>query len=193
MKKNVLTWKQKCHDLNLAWIKNNYGEPIVAYWILLVSQVYLMENDCKSFEKDCLFSLYKWLKHESKRHYSQWTLALHYLVLFRLQRSHWKLSRLFSVGQYSVCSATVQHGAAPGQHSCKCIFLCISDRFWLKQAFGLKISYVNFSLELINNNFWLKCWNNYYSIFMGSRDMNFITLFYSEVQFREKRLQSLLI
>jgi len=33
---------------------------------------------------------------------------------------------------------------------------------------------------------------NYY-IFMGSRDMNFIMLFYSEVQFREKRLQNLLI
>jgi len=28
---------------------------------------------------------------------------------------------------------------------------------------------------------------------MGSRDMNFIMLFYSEVQFREKRMQSLLI
>ena len=35
--------------------------------------------------------------------------------------------------------------------------------------------------------------NKYYSIFMDSRDMNFIMLFYSEVQFREKRLQSLLI
>ena len=69
----------------------------------------------------------------------------------------------------------------------------ICDRLWQKQAFGLKISFVNFSLELINNNFWLKCWKNYYSIFMGSRDMNFIMLFYSEVQFREKRMQSLLI
>ena len=33
---------------------------------------------------------------------------------------------------------------------------------------------------------------NYYSMFMGFRDMNFM-LFYLEVQFREKRLQSLLI
>jgi len=31
---------------------------------------------------------------------------------------------------------------------------------------------------------------NYYSIFIGSGDMNFIMLFYSEVQFQEKRLQS---
>jgi len=35
------------------------------------------------------------------------------------------------------------------QHRC--------DRLWQKQAFGLKISFVHFSLELINNNFWLKC------------------------------------
>jgi len=69
----------------------------------------------------------------------------------------------------------------------------ICDRIWQKQAFGLKINFVHFSLELINNNFWLKCWKKYYSIFMGSRDMNFITLFYSEVQFQEKRFQSLLI
>ena len=33
----------------------------------------------------------------------------------------------------------------------------------------------------------------YYSIFMGSRDMNFIMSSISEVQFREKRIQSLLI
>ena len=69
----------------------------------------------------------------------------------------------------------------------------ICDRLWQKQAFGLKISFVHFSLELINNNFWLKCCKNYYSIFIGSRDMNFIMLFSSEVQFREKRLQSVLI
>ena len=69
----------------------------------------------------------------------------------------------------------------------------ICDRLWQKQAFGLKISFVHFSLELINNNFWLKCWKNYVCIFMGSRDNNFIMLLYSEVQFREKRLQSLLI
>ena len=66
------------------------------------------------------------------------------------------------------------------------------DRLWQKQEFGVKISFVHFSLELVNNNFWLKCWKNY-SIFMASRDMNFIMLFFSEVQFREKRLQCLLI
>ena len=33
----------------------------------------------------------------------------------------------------------------------------------------------------------------YYSIFMGSRDMNFLMLSYSKLQFREKRMQSLLI
>src|SRR6218665_27775 len=71
--------------------------------------------------------------------------------------------------------------------------LIICGRLWQKQDLGLKSSFVHFSLELINNNFWLKCCKNYYSIFMGSRDMNFIMLFYSEVQFREKRLQSLLI
>src|SRR6218665_3393709 len=60
------------------------------------------------------------------------------------------------------------------------------NRLWQKQAFGLKISFVHFSLKLINNKFWLKCRNNCYSIFMGSRDMNFIMLFYSEVQFRGK-------
>jgi len=34
---------------------------------------------------------------------------------------------------------------------------------------------------------------NYYSIFMGSKDINFTMLSYSEVQFREKYMQSLLI
>src|SRR6218665_3949798 len=68
-----------------------------------------------------------------------------------------------------------------------------SIHHWQKQAVGLKISFVHFSTELINNNLWLKHWKNYYSIFRGSRDMNFIMLFYSEVRFREKRLQSLLI
>ena len=71
------------------------------------------------------------------------------------------------------------------------VYIC--DWLWQKQAVGLKISFVHFLLQLINNYFWLKCRKNYYSIFMGSRDMNFITLFYSEVQFREKRLQSLLL
>jgi len=33
----------------------------------------------------------------------------------------------------------------------------------------------------------------YYSIFMGSRDMNFIMSSFLEAQFREKRLQSLLM
>src|SRR6218665_2234796 len=75
----------------------------------------------------------------------------------------------------------------------KSLIYYICDRLWKKQAFGLKISCVHFSLELINNNLCLKCWKNYYSIFMGSRDMNFIMLFYSEVQFQEKRLQGLLI
>src|SRR6218665_3681579 len=60
------------------------------------------------------------------------------------------------------------------------------DRLWQKQAFGLKISFVHFSLEQINNNFWLKCCKHCYSTFMGSRDMNFVMLFYSEVQFQEK-------
>src|SRR6218665_1517041 len=64
----------------------------------------------------------------------------------------------------------------------------ICDWLWQKQAVGLKISFVHFSLGLINNNFLLKCWKNYYSIFMGSRDMNFIMLFYSEVQFSRKTL-----
>ena len=66
---------------------------------------------------------------------------------------------------------------------------------WLrqKQAFGEKISFADFSLELINNNFWLKCLKNYYSIFIGSRDMNFLMLSYSKLHFREKRMQSLLI
>src|SRR6218665_44897 len=51
----------------------------------------------------------------------------------------------------------------------------ICDRLWQKQAVGLKISFVHFLLELINNNFWLKCWKNYYSIFMGysTRKYNF--------------------
>jgi len=39
----------------------------------------------------------------------------------------------------------------------------ICDRLWQKQADGLKISFVHFSLGLINNNFWLKCWKSYYS------------------------------
>ena len=69
----------------------------------------------------------------------------------------------------------------------------ISDRLWQKQAFGEKISFADFSLELINNKFWLKCWKNYYSIFIGSRDMNFLMLSYSKLQFREKRVQSWLI
>ena len=51
----------------------------------------------------------------------------------------------------------------------------ICDRLWQNQAVGQKISFVLFSLQLINNNFCLKCWKNYYSIFYGSRDMNFIT------------------
>ena len=69
----------------------------------------------------------------------------------------------------------------------------IYDRLQQKQAFGEKISFVDFSLELINNNFWLKCCNNYYSIFIGSRDMNFLMLSYSKLQFQEKRMQSWLI
>jgi len=69
------------------------------------------------------------------------------------------------------------------------LFFFVCDLLWQKQAVGVKISFVHFSLELVNNNFWLKCWKNY-SIFMASRDMNFIMLFFSEVQFREKRLQS---
>src|SRR6218665_2007619 len=56
------------------------------------------------------------------------------------------------------------------------------DRLWQKQAVDLKIRFVHFSLELINNNFWLKCCKNYYSIFIGSRDLNSIVLCYSEVQ-----------
>jgi len=61
------------------------------------------------------------------------------------------------------------------------LFKVICDWLWQKQAVGLKISFVYFSLRLINNNFWLKCWKNYHSIFMGSSDMNSIMLFYSEV------------
>ena len=68
--------------------------------------------------------------------------------------------------------------------------MTLCDRLWQKQTVGLKISFVHFSLELINNNFWLKCWKNYYSIFMGSRDINFIMQSYSEVQFWEKCMQS---
>ena len=64
---------------------------------------------------------------------------------------------------------------------------------WQKQAFGKKIGFVDFSLELINNNFQLKCCKNYYSIFISSRNMNFLMLSYSKLQFREKRMQSLLI
>ena len=62
-----------------------------------------------------------------------------------------------------------------------------------KAGFWEKIGFVDFSLELINNNFWLKCCKNYYSIFIGSRDMNFLMLSYSKLQFREKSMQSLLI
>ena len=62
-----------------------------------------------------------------------------------------------------------------------------------KAGFWEKISFADFSLELINNNFWLKCWKNYYSIFIGSRDMNFLMLSYSKLQFREKPMQSWLI
>ena len=70
----------------------------------------------------------------------------------------------------------------------------ISDRLWQKQAGGQKISFVHCSLELIYNNFWLKCLKNYYSIFMGSRDMHSIVVFYLEIglQFWEKLIQSLL-
>src|SRR6218665_4103316 len=49
-----------------------------------------------------------------------------------------------------------------------------------------------FSLHLINNSFCLKCWINYISIFVGSRDVNFITSSYSEVTFLEKCMQHLL-
>ena len=77
-------------------------------------------------------------------------------------------------------------------HLCRFHFT-ICDRLRQKQAFGKKISFADFSLELINNNFWLKCWKNYYSIFIGSKDMNFVMLSYSKLQFREKRMQSWLI
>jgi len=33
------------------------------------------------------------------------------------------------------------------------VFATICDRLWQKQAFGEKISFADFSLELINNNF----------------------------------------
>src|SRR6218665_340879 len=52
----------------------------------------------------------------------------------------------------------------------------ICDQLWRKQAVGLKISFVHFSLKLINNNFCLICLKNYYSIFSGSKDLNFIVL-----------------
>src|SRR6218665_1306521 len=84
-------------------------------------------------------------------------------------------------------------GPPLGTSLCQSTEIPICDRLWQKQAVGLKISFVHFSTELINNNLWLKRWKNYYSIFIGSRDMNFVMLFYSEVRFREKRLQSLLI
>ena len=72
-------------------------------------------------------------------------------------------------------------------------YLNICDWLWQEQTVGLKIGFVHFSIKLRNNNFWLKHKKNYYSIFLGSRDMNFIRLIYSKVQFREKRFQSLLI
>src|SRR6218665_1825476 len=83
-------------------------------------------------------------------------------------------------------NSCVQYSQLPGVILQSYRWIC--DRLWQKQVFGLKISFLHFSLELINNNFWLKCWKNYYSIFMGSRDMNFIMLFYSEVQFSRKTL-----
>ena len=104
----------------------------------------------------------------------------------------------------------------PEHYSLKCwsnCFSCTSVEFWqlhgtsllcrqtilnmwpapAKADFWEKISFADFSLELINNNFWLKCWKNYYSIFFGSRDMDFLMLSYSKLQFREKHMQSLLI
>src|SRR6218665_2883807 len=67
--------------------------------------------------------------------------------------------------------------------------------YWLlqREAVGQKIGFVHFSLQLINNNFCIKCWKNYYFIFVVSIDINFIMSSYSEVQLREKRVQSLLI
>jgi len=46
-----------------------------------------------------------------------------------------------------------------------------------------KVSFEHFSLQLRNNDFHLKRWINYNSIFMVSRAMNFITSSYLEVQF----------
>ena len=66
---------------------------------------------------------------------------------------------------------------------------CSCKRRLLSKIF----SFVHFSLQLTNNNFCLKCWKNYCSIFMNSRDMNFVMLSCSEVQFQEKCMQSLLI